>query len=620
MSERPPTSRRPAPERSRVAANRRQGSRSARLPATPGEVSEEQDEVVELPDYENDSTDSAPVRHFLHDLWSDIRVRIVLAILAFGLFVFFAGPPAYRAVKVFRAKQLLAQCEKASAEGNLTKAVSLMRQAVLMAPSNEEVFRKVRLFNAAMGDPSALNSLQMVFTDGLAQPDELIVLAEQSFASGKSGFAREVLQKLDGQPGARKTILEMRLLDKEGNRQAAMDLARQALPLPVDADSDRVLLAAAEMVLKSDPAASRDILQPLSVKSSAEGLAALRLLAAQGLALGEMENSETLALALRNHPSSSPDDQLLAADLEIRRNPASKPAVLTRLGRERNDASEIDALAFARWLNRRFYHQEALDFIGRERAVSDPQWLLIYLDALAGQNRWNDVFSILDAETIVGLSDSIRLLFLARAASKSGDTDRADASWREMQLGLLYEKPEVISFIAAYAMRIGETEQALKAYTTLSRRKETALEGYLGMIKCWPRNSSALELLPVYRDFLETFPNLTEARTDLTYLQLLTDTGLDQAIPVAEKLLQANPVSLANLSVAALAALKGGDPARAEAIYEGKIIDWPASPLPWRAVRVAVLRANGKTTEATALLESIETAKLRPEEKRLLAP
>jgi hypothetical protein len=575
---------------------------------------------VELPDYEVDQHGRHSRRHFLRELAGDIRARIVLALLISGLILWVAIPPAYHRLKVWRAMKFLAQSEIAANEGNVPKSISLMRRAILMVPNEETVFRKVRLFNASLGDPNSLNSLQRLMLEKQASPQELLTLAEQALKAENPVIAKAALDQIQEDHSVRKIIIQMRLLEKEGNLKEALDLAKKELPTLTPDDGEKLLLATAEMTLKTDVTASHQILLQLVDKNSAIGISALRLLGGQILAQRTTEalQADKTADKLLAHPLHTPDDVLLALDLRIMQNPSTKPALLAQTMSERTSGVPDDALAFARWLNRRLHYKESVDFIGRERAASNPDWLLLYLDALAGLERWNDIFTMLDADTIIGLSDSIRLLFLARAAEKSGDLESAGESWREMQLGLAYEKPEVVSFIAAYALRIGEREQATKAYTTLSRRKETALEGYLGLIRCWPQNTSAAELLPLYQEFTDSFPMLAEARSDQTYLKLLTNDKPATAAAIAKEFYDNTPQSLASLSIAALGMLKTGNPSGADALYEGKTIAWLSAPTAWRTVRAAVLYGIGKKKEADELVRTINKSQLRPEERALL--
>lgn len=572
-----------------------------------------------LPDYEIDEP-KRQAHHWLLDQLADIRVRIVLGIVVLGIIGWMAAPPAYRKAKEWRALQLMEKSEAAAANGKIEDAAILMRQAILMAPGNEEVFRRVRVLNAGLGDPASLNAIANTMMDGKATPEEILVVAEQSLKSGQKTLARTAIDKLGAHPSARKTVVEIKLLDLEGRRPDALALAKNSITGLQPGDADRIRLATAEMMLVDDPSTSRGILIELSQKNNTEGIAAARILANQQLSkprTGGLTPSKAAEI-LSAHALATPDDMLLAADLRIAEDPARKRAIIAELKRQRREAPDPDALAFARWLNRRMAYEDTIEFVGRGRAVGSQDWLLIYLDALAGQNNWAEVFNILDAEQVGGLSNSIRLLFLARSAAKSGEPQKAEDAWREMQQGLEFEKPEVVAFVASYAMRVGERDQAIKAYTTLSRRRETALEGYLGLIRCWPSNSPASELLPIYDEFVEAFPNISEAKTDQAYLRLLTNTSNRRTTAEALEAYKKQPNSLATISVAALGLLRTGDFAGADSLYNGKVIAWSTAPAQWKNVRAAVLHALGRNSEADELMQGVDRNALRPEERALL--
>ena len=574
----------------------------------------------ELPDYDEIPHDSKYGRHILKELLSDKRVLFVLGILILGLIIWTAAPPLYQELKLRRAMAFLEQSRAAAEEGNTPKTIALMRKAILMAPNNEGVFCKVRLFNAKVGDPAALNELQNLMIERRASTEELLTLAEQALKSDNTTIAKGALDQLADDHSVQKTIIEMRILQKEGNLPGALEMPRQKLADLPPADADKLLLATAEMTLKPDMKASREILIQLIGRDSPIGISALRLLAQQQLLRSSptaMENDK-VAEKILAHRLRTPDDALLALDLQIQENPGSKPALLAQMATARMDGPPDEAMAFARWMNRRLNHKETIKFIGRERAASNLDWLLIHLDALAGMEEWNEIFTMLDAETVSGLSDSIRLLFLARAAKNSGDEVRAADCWRELQLGLMYEKPEVISFVAAYALRIGEQEQAMKVYKTMSRRRETALEGFLGLIRCTPKSASASDLLPIYKELTDEFPMLAEAQNDLLYLKLLTGEDLSHAATTAIELQKTDHPTLTSLSITSLALLKTGRSAEADAIYDGKTISWNSVPAPWKVVRAAVLHATGQKAEANELAATIGKNQLRPEELALL--
>jgi hypothetical protein len=572
-----------------------------------------------LPDYEDDSHLKQPT-HILRNIVFDLRFQVVAGILILAILAVLAAPPVYRRIKVWRAHQFMDKSEAIRKTGQITKSMAFLRQALLLAPGDDQLFRRIRLFNASIGDPASLNVLLNLMVEDQASPDEILVIAEQSLLQRKPAITKEALQKLASHPSARRSIIEMRLTVMEGNPQAAVDLARAALKdFPLE-EGEQILIATADLVLQTNPEVSQQILSPISKKNTTNGLEALRMLATQQLTITgkDSADSEALAKGLENHPLRSNSDLLLAAEVRMLAAPSTRAALVSKLSKHFSTLNDEDQPNFARWLIRRQLHHDAADFIGRNRAMASPEWLLIYLDALAGLDRWNDIFLMLDANAVAGLSEGIRLLFLARAAEKSGDHLKANENWREMQRALLYEKPEVVSFAASYLSRIGKQEEARKTYSILAQRRESALEGYLGVIRCTPKNAPAAELIPVYNQLLEIFPKLQEARSDLAYLQLLTDQNITDASFFANENFKKSPNSLAAMSICALAQLKNGAPDQADAIYKDKPIAWETAPESWKNIRAAVLYTTGQNSEADKLAAMIDKSQLRPEELALL--
>jgi hypothetical protein len=187
-----------------------------------------------------------------------------------------------------------------------------------------------------------------------------------------------------------------------------------------------------------------------------------------------------------------------------------------------------------------------------------------------------------------------------------------------MHRNLVYEKPEVAFFVATYIMKTGNMREGVKAFWTLARRQDTAIQGFLGLIRFFPPNTSASELLPVYSEMLEAFPSIREVRLDYAYLCLLADNNIPEAAEAARGLLLEDPNSLAALSVAALGYYKNGEISQAATLYDGKKILWKGAPTPWRVVRVTILAALGRKKEAEELAATIDLSKLRPEERQLL--
>ena len=321
-----------------------------------------------LPDYEHRHEERSHRFEFLKNPLADKRLLVLAGVLICLLVGWFAGLPVYREVKVWRALELMSEGQEEADNGNVPKAMDLMRKAVLMAPTNEEVFRVVRLFNAGLGDVSSLAALQQKMVNGEADPEELVVLAEQSLKAGQTVLVNSALSLLDDHKSARKTILEMKVLDSEGSGEGAFQLARKTVPTLSPKEANKLILATAEMLLFKEVEGSRKILGPLVARKDQVGIAAIRLLARQQLWLASSGNAEGIgevAVALSKHPLATTNDKLLEADLRIAIDPAQKQRVVSALASAFNNPKLDGAIDFARWLNRRQAHPEAIEFIGR---------------------------------------------------------------------------------------------------------------------------------------------------------------------------------------------------------------------------------------------------------------
>lgn len=558
--------------------------------------------------------------------------RIVALLLAAVLAIvgIFAGPRLYRSAKAWRAQHFIAEARLAQAKGDLARAAASFRTATMMAPYDSRVIRATTYFRAEQGDPAAFASLKRLVDAGGATPDETLLYARGMIWSGLSDDAKKALSRL---PAAltepqrnRKTVMEIEMAAAQGPLDAAIDLARKSeQEVSGEAGDDlrflrgRLLLRAAEK--GGNPEARQEaaaLLDAVGTAPSRSGLEALRLLGNLAVAEKRTDADGALAQRLRDHPLRTADDLLLAASVEILARPADETRIVAALKESRLDASEAEQLAFARWLNRRGAFEDSIAFAGEERIRKDDEWLLIALDALAGLRRWQEVRHTVEEAGKDLLDEPIRYLFMARASMELGDAAAAEQHWLDVHRHARLGKPENLVYVARYAEQIGAHAQAAKAYRRLSERKETALNGFLGYLRCQPRNAPAAELLPIYREFIQQFPNLGEAKNDEAYLSLLCNRDIAQAAASARELYARYPTMLSFITTAALAELRLGNVANAEAIYAKHQIDWTQAPAPFKAVRVASLNAIGRKGEAEDMRKTIQEEALRPEERELM--
>lgn len=542
-------------------------------------------------------------------------------------------PSTYRRLKGLRAENFVNQSRRAFAVGDLQHGLSLLRQAEALSPGSPEVQYAVELYNARAGDINSLNSLLKQMHSGLLGIGDILGIAEIEANAGRGKDASEVIgwlpKNLGKQESLRLALIEATLLANKGEltQAAATCLAKSDSMEKGESGFLRIQGATYLLGLNEASAAQHasNILQSVAQEETAASISAWRIEVTRLLSSttqnNDSERIEEIQKLLKLLPSLSKDhiqDQLLSYELEIQVDPARQDDLLKRLLTTYQNSDRSVALQIARWLNSRGYYSELIAFAGEEKPRNDTDWLLLVLDAKSALGKWDEIQAMLDSPASAGIPDAVRYLFLARIATMNGDKAAADDAWSSVTSSLRLEKPATLAYIAGYEEQIGAVDHAARTYREMANREETRRVGLTALIRIQPPSTPASTMIPLYEELTAEAPNYSDALGDLDYLKLLVKEDISQVSEEAEKLLEAQPTSLARISTAALGYLRVGDTSRAVGLYEGKSIDWLAAPLPWRVVRCAVLRASGDTLGADKLALSIDRHKLRPEEIKLL--
>ena len=263
---------------------------------------------------------------------------------------------------------------------------------------------------------------------------------------------------------------------------------------------------------------------------------------------------------------------------------------------------------------------------------SSSDWLLVHLDALAATNRWDAVLERLENPSgqASKLQGTVRALFTMRARTELRQTfDRSDA-WHDIQILARNETVHDQLYVAQYAERTGERQQAAIIYRRILDTQgaasafvtglsmEERMTCHAGLIRAVSETASTAELLPLLEAMSADFPDMNEATNDAIYLRLLTGDSNERMPGRLRPLLEKNPALLAYRTTMALCELRAGHAEAAAKLYDGWQIDWTTAPDRFKAVRVAVLDASGHADEAQALRAMTDPKKLRPEEAALL--
>lgn len=589
-----------------------------------------------LPDYESlhPSQRAPEPRKWLRDpvrrVWA---VRIALALLVLVIL-----PPAYRGVKAWRARSLIARSASEMATGDLQGGLETMKKGLALSPGDPAVQRAVELHNARLGDKESRDKILGRIRGRTSDSGEIIGMAEIESQAGDPAVARECLDRLpDPLPlplRLRRVLIEARLLAREKNPEAAAGfLIAQAGDFPRN-EAGRLRVQAALYLFSTDKEAAVKKAVPLLLgvigSGSEASLDAWRLVAKASLipsktgsdivAPGELPKLCGQFADLRG---SSFPDRLLAADLEIKADPSSLARVTDRLERKLRGGTRAERLDFARWLNTHGQPDRVITFAGGEAPRSDTDWLLVVLDAMSQKDDWKNLERMMESPAGAGIPRAVRHLYLARAAMMTGNPAREEEEWREVSGSLALEKTPTLVYIARYQEQIGRREKAARTYRELASRKEAQVPGLLGLIRSQSSDVPAASMIPMYEQLVTAAPALPEARGDLGYLRLLRERDPKEVAVLAaeqEELFEADPRAIARISATALARLRQGNAAGALVLYRSREIDWTSMPDPWKAVRVAVLMANGDRKAADQLAATINKAAIRPEERDLLIP
>jgi hypothetical protein len=553
---------------------------------------------------------------FLASLW--VRWVLALAFLAtMGLIV---APKVHSKLKTRRVQDQMSKFDVAMAQGQIEEASKFLQVARMLRPESADVQRGLRRLSATQGVPAALEETQRLMALNAATPDELLILAEKSLNRNMTEIARQALGQLAQSPSAQRTILEIRLKRLDGENAEAVELAKSAAASCGNAeDANKILLEGGVAAMAENVEAGRDILLPLSKRTTLTGLAALRLLAAQALRNPEVAalSPHDLAEQVKAHPLRDGNDLLSAATLELVSDPSQQKAIVEDLVRARAEAPKPDALALAYWLISHQEYQSAIDFIREKRAVSEDVWFFPYLVALARLEDWEEMNSFLRSWNLPLTAPSLRLLFLAHAAGKNGDEERAKGLWSELEIRCINEPAPFAKVLVETSAKFGHPEESKRLAWALARNKETSSEGFRLVINQLPASTPARDLIPIYQEMLEYLPDSAIARRELAYQQLIAGENISQAAEIALEAHKKSPNKRSTRHIAALALLRLGEIAQADALYDTLPLRKNA-PAANQAIRVAILRKMNRPEEAETLAATINQAPLSPEERGLI--
>ena len=280
---------------------------------------------------------------------------------------------------------------------------------------------------------------------------------------------------------------------------------------------------------------------------------------------------------------------------------------------------EADLTALAAWLYGKGEYDRVLTLLPLARATTDRALYLQYLDTLAATGRWTEIRALIQAQKFP-LDALTSQMFLARCASQLGEPEVRDARW-QAAVDAAGKDPGKLLAVGQYAAKNGAVNIAAAAFRAAVRAAPDARPAHDELVRLLESMGNTSELREAVTSMSTHWPRDPAVRNDLAYLDALQNENVPAARDVARELERTEPASLARRVTLALAELRLHHALAALDAFSGFDFARSAALQPRQgAVYAAVLWETSYTKEARAVMKTIPTDRLLPEERELIRP
>lgn len=544
------------------------------------------------------------------------RWIVGLSCLLLTVVVVFSARPAWRALKEWRALQLAEEARQYLDEGAIELAWERAQTAYQNFSENAEVARTVAEVYAEGNAAEAVGFWEATYRLSGLQSD-LEALIESALDSGALLTAEEYMLKLEPLDASGMTpYFWAKLKLRQGDIDSAVDYARQAVAHPEHPEDAPFFYVQLTQFSPDADIRAEGVryLRELSLLNNVLGLKALRN-------LGHFEENtdddvRALVAAIRNHPLSERADYLYALQLEMQLPDSDRKRNFEQAKTLFNTNKAEDLLELGRWLNTQKRYDQTLELIDYSEAMQRRDLFLVWLDALAITGQWDTIEKAL-RNPGAPISRELKLLFEARVYFETGQYERAKFAWSRAVLEVADDSRKLWT-LERYARTLGLEEQSRQVLDRLTKLAPSKREAYERLVRLDQVDGSTRALRDTLAEMAENYPNDLVIRNDLAYANLLLDENIEASYDVAYDIVSDGSPYLANRVTLALAYYKMGRSIDALEVLAPLNIDWSQTRSGFRAVFVAILRANGQIKEANELLAGIDAKNLLKEERELL--
>ncbi len=527
--------------------------------------------------------------------------------------------PVYKLFKNHRAEELAEASALLFEEGKWDGAANEAQAALHLNPELPSALRIMAHLHNRFDSREAFEYWERLGRSGDMEVEDALQYVALSLRLEEPERAEPIIRKLfsDDRPERRVVLLGVQLKEQSGDIASTVRLARKGVALYPE--SSQISLQLARILVDygdaEDRREAKALLQRLLEKPDLDTRAE-----AGQLLIGYFElESEDLECfeTLRYKETEDSEERLLHNEWALRLFPDQEDEIVREIHDQFELSNNADLIRAGRILNRNHLYSRSVDLISREVAVTNWDLLAIYLDAMAGLDRWEELREILD-RPLLPVPNWLRELYRTRLALALDDSRHMNALWNHT-LALANDDPAALFFLGEYMEKLDRTEMSMEAYSAALNYPSFGTKAGRRIIRMAEAREDTDAIRRALKKLVALYPNAQAPRNDLLYVRLLLEENVQRSIEEATERVRTDPAMFAFRTTLALAYLRNRKFREAAADYAHTRPNWRTALPSWKAVYAAVLESNGNWIDAKRFAQAISLDRLKPEERKLIA-
>ncbi len=526
----------------------------------------------------------------------------------------------WEAIKVWRARQQLAEAKSLQLRGSEKEAFNLVLAAMKLAPEDIEVSRFLAKNIVKQSFREGVQVYEKIIKMEGATVDDHLELTQILVDHGDMTRAERHLQKIENKGDYSEhpwfLLLRARWLDASGRIDGALQYVDRALAQESEYREEAYLLKVKLCIRSGSRNRFEEGKQLLDKLSEGEGEASLKALRFYYSIRGySVEEAHRILKKTKEHPLSERGDVMKAFALVYSSDPSARKECIKSLATYFDFEDTDDLYDYCLWLGSLREWSMILKYLTLDEVIAkeDKRTFLLRMDALANLQDWQTIETDF-ANRKVPIEAYWRQVFRGRAFMEMGDSERAKVQW-DQAIGNLENQEDELLRICLYLERIKEIEGLgyfLRKVSALPKYEVFALDKLLG----YEAKKVSLEEM---RDWVGRLslrkPEVKPLLNDLAYFNLLSNKDVSRAIEVSSMLFVESPGTLGYRVTYALGLIRMKKYMEGLEVLEAPFINWNNARPAWVLIYAKVLDLNGYTEKASEYRKRINFEKLPRSER-----